>query len=96
MFETMNDRGLNLTSTEMLKGYLLSKVDSDEKKIELNELWKKRISQLREITKEEDLEFVGHRPSLFQPLALPPVHGITNRPRQMPSGARFAHCSARV
>ena len=41
----------------MLKGYLLSKMDSDDKKIELNELWKKRITELREIFKEEDLEF---------------------------------------
>jgi len=57
IFETMNDRGLNLTSTEILKGYLLSKLDSDDKKIELNELWKKRITELREISKEEDLEF---------------------------------------
>ena len=57
IFETMNDRGLNLTSTEMLKGYLLSKMDSDEKKIELNELWKRRISELGEISKKADLEF---------------------------------------
>lgn len=31
IFETMNDRGLNLTPTEMLKGYLLAKVSSDHK-----------------------------------------------------------------
>ena len=57
IFETMNDRGLNLTATEMLKGYLLSNLDSDENKIKLNELWKKRIFDLREIGKEEDMEF---------------------------------------
>jgi len=57
IFETMNDRGLNLTSTEMLKGYILSKLDSDEKKIELNELWKKRITDIKELDKEEDSEF---------------------------------------
>ena len=57
IFETMNDRGLNLTPTEMLKGYLLSNLDSDENKIKLNELWKKRITELREIHKEEDMEF---------------------------------------
>lgn len=57
IFETMNDRGLNLTSTEMLKGYLLSNVESPDKKLELNELWKKRISEIRAHDKEEDLEF---------------------------------------
>ena len=57
IFETMNDRGLNLTATEMLKGYLLSNLNSDENKIKLNELWKERITDLREIDKEEDMEF---------------------------------------
>lgn len=56
IFETMNDRGLNLTPTEMLKGYLLSKVPNDQK-ITLNNLWKKRIGQLHEFDKLEDLEF---------------------------------------
>ena len=57
IFETMNDRGLNLTATEMLKGYLLSNLNSDENKTKLNDLWKKRIADLREIDKEEDAEF---------------------------------------
>lgn len=57
IFETMNDRGLNLTPTDMLKGYLLSNVESPEKKIALNELWKNRMAELHDIDKEEDLEF---------------------------------------
>lgn len=57
IFETMNDRGLNLTPTDMLKGYLLSNVEAPEKKIELNELWKNRMSELHNIDKEGDLEF---------------------------------------
>jgi len=57
IFETMNDRGLNLTPTEMLKGYLLSNIDPPEQKLEVNELWKKRIFELKQIDKEEDLEF---------------------------------------
>ena len=57
IFETMNDRGLNLTATEMLKGYLLSNLDSDENKRELNGLWKKKIANLKDIGKEEDMEF---------------------------------------
>ncbi|MCE9653556.1 MAG: DUF262 domain-containing protein [Nitrosarchaeum sp.] len=57
IFETMNDRGLNLTPTDMLKGYLLSNVESPEKKIALNELWKNRMADLHDIDKEKDLEF---------------------------------------
>lgn len=56
IFETMNDRGLNLTPTEMLKGYLLSKVP-DKKKLALNQQWRKRIGELHEYDKSEDLEF---------------------------------------
>lgn len=57
IFETMNDRGLNLTSTEMLKGYVLSNVKDNEQKHELNEFWKEKILNLKKISKEEDLEF---------------------------------------
>ena len=49
--------GLNLTATEMLKGYLLSNLDSDENKRELNDLWKKKVANLKDIGKEEDMEF---------------------------------------
>jgi len=55
IFETMNDRGLNLTPTEMLKGYILSNVN--EKKDELNKKWNEEILKLKNISKEEDLEF---------------------------------------
>lgn len=57
IFETMNDRGLNLTPTEMLKGYLLSKVNSPLKKTELNELWKEQVRKLHEWWQQEDLDF---------------------------------------
>lgn len=57
IFETMNDRGLNLTPTEMLKGYLLSKVKSNVKKTELNQLWKETIQNLHSWSQFEDLEF---------------------------------------
>lgn len=56
VFETMNDRGLNLTPTEMLKGYLLSKIPNQQKPV-LNQQWRKRISELHEYDKSEDLEF---------------------------------------
>ncbi|GAA3928292.1 DUF262 domain-containing protein [Chitinophaga oryziterrae] len=58
IFETMNDRGMNLNPTEMLKGYLLSKVSDSEKSLELNEFWKERIAEIKITTNSEgDLEF---------------------------------------
>lgn len=57
IFETMNDRGLNLTPTEMLKGYLLSNLSDDAQKQELDAFWRKKIAELRAISKDEDLEF---------------------------------------
>lgn len=42
IFETMNDRGLSLTSAEMLKGFILSKFKNAEARKRANETWKKR------------------------------------------------------
>jgi len=56
IFETMNDRGLNLSPTEMLKGYLLSRI-TQEKRQELDDIWKTRIFLLKKNDKDEDLEF---------------------------------------
>jgi uncharacterized protein with ParB-like and HNH nuclease domain len=58
IFETMNDRGLNLTPTEMLKGYILTNVKDVERISELNELWKKQLTLLHRYTPQEDLEFM--------------------------------------
>ena len=57
IFVTMNDRGLSLTPTEMLKGFLLSEIQSDIIRNEANEIWKKKILQLNQIDKEEDANF---------------------------------------
>ncbi|PRY11901.1 uncharacterized protein with ParB-like and HNH nuclease domain [Pontibacter ummariensis] len=58
IFETMNDRGLNLTPSEMLKGYVLSKVKSDSsKRTAINDIWKKEIKKLHEYNTDEDLRF---------------------------------------
>lgn len=55
IFVTMNDRGLNLTPTEMLKGYLLSEIEDDEIRKSLNDLWKNKITVLkRDDDKGED------------------------------------------
>ena len=37
IFETMNDRGLNLTPSEMLKGFVLSKISDPTQRTEINE-----------------------------------------------------------
>lgn len=47
IFETMNDRGLNVNPTEILKAYLLSKIENDEKGEEMNCFWKERISDIK-------------------------------------------------
>ncbi len=45
IFETMNDRGLSLSPTDMLKGYLLANMDPDQR-TEANNLWRNRIHEL--------------------------------------------------
>lgn len=57
IFEAMNDRGLDLTYTEMLKGYLLVKIKDDDKISELNTLWKNTIQELNNCRENEDLRF---------------------------------------
>ncbi|OQY08459.1 MAG: hypothetical protein B6I28_04725 [Fusobacteriia bacterium 4572_132] len=56
IFETMNDRGLSLDSTEMLKGFLLAGIDTKERTYS-NEIWKKRIKKFNEMGKEEATDF---------------------------------------
>ena len=57
IFETMNDRGLNLSPTEMLKGYILSRISDTTQRTELNELWKEQIKILHEYGDAADLGF---------------------------------------
>ncbi|WP_339697346.1 DUF262 domain-containing protein [uncultured Marixanthomonas sp.] len=57
IFETMNDRGMNLTSTEMLKGYVLSRISNRKKRNEINDLWKEHIKTLHDRDDTADLDF---------------------------------------
>lgn len=57
IFETMNDRGYNLTPSEMLKGLLLSKIEKEEFLYDLNDVWREKISKLHFYSRDEDLEF---------------------------------------
>lgn len=58
IFVSMNDRGLSLTPAEMLKGYLLSKIQNNRIREQANDLWKRRILELKELGKEEESDFI--------------------------------------
>lgn len=58
VFVTMNDRGLSLTSTEMLKGYLLSEIKDDTKREKLNDIWKNKVLSLKKDDDKGDETFI--------------------------------------
>lgn len=58
VFVTMNDRGLSLTSTEMLKGYLLSEIKDDPKREKLNNIWKDKVLSLKKDDDKGDETFI--------------------------------------
>ncbi len=51
IFETMNDRGLSLSPTDMLKGYLLANIH-ESKRTAANNRWRERIRELNDAGKE--------------------------------------------
>ena len=58
IFETMNDRGLSLSPTDMLKGYLLANIERPERRNAANQLWRKQVANLQEIGKEEEADAI--------------------------------------
>lgn len=58
VFVTMNDRGLSLTSTEMLKGYLLSEIKDDTVREKMNHLWKDKVLMLKADEDKGDETFI--------------------------------------
>ncbi len=58
IFVTMNDRGLSLTSTEMLKGYLLSEIKDDSVREKTNQLWKDKVLMLKADEDKGDETFI--------------------------------------
>ena len=55
IFETMNDRGVNLGQVDMLKGFLLANIkDAREKRKEAGDRWISNIANLREIDSRLD------------------------------------------
>ena len=58
IFETMNDRGLSLTPTDMLKGYLLARIKDPEHREAATRSWRKQITRLQDIGKGEDADAI--------------------------------------
>lgn len=58
IFETMNDRGLRLTSTDMLKGYLLANMHDGAPRTKANELWRTRLRALNDYDEDNDADFL--------------------------------------
>jgi len=54
VFVTMNDRGLRLAPLDLLKGYLLSHIDDNQRNSEANGKWTECIRTLRELGRDED------------------------------------------
>jgi hypothetical protein len=57
IFETMNDRGLILSPTDMLKGFLLANIHDDKIKSQANELWRSRTLELLGLSKNDEPDF---------------------------------------
>ncbi len=58
IFETMNDRGLRLSNTDMLKSFLLPQVRDEQAIRDLNDRWRRRITELADLEPNADAEFV--------------------------------------
>lgn len=58
IFETMNDRGLSLTPTDMLKGYLLANITDVERRTAASHVWRGRIAALQRLGKEENSDAI--------------------------------------
>jgi len=60
IFETMNDRGLSLSPTDMLKGYLLANISDETARTQASAEWKSIIVKLRAVDpdgQEPDADF---------------------------------------
>jgi hypothetical protein len=58
IFESMNDRGLRLSSMDMLKSYILSRIAEPTQVESANKLWRAHVQDLREKVKNGDTEFM--------------------------------------
>jgi hypothetical protein len=58
IFETMNDRGLSLTPTDMLKGYLLANITDADQRNHASKIWRERVAKCQSLGKEEDADAI--------------------------------------
>jgi hypothetical protein len=58
IFETMNDRGLSLTPTDMLKGYLLANIVDTDARNQASTAWRERVAECQQWGKEEDADAI--------------------------------------
>lgn len=58
IFETMNDRGLSLTASEMLKGFVLSKIADATARNNINKMWKRNSEKLNSLGKDIETQFL--------------------------------------
>jgi hypothetical protein len=58
IFETMNDRGLSLTPTDMLKGYLLANITDTNARNQASQVWRERVAECQQWSKEEDADSI--------------------------------------
>ena len=58
IFETVNDRGLPLTPTDMLRGYLLSNIDDPDRRNVASETWQRQVQTLQNIDKEDSADAI--------------------------------------
>lgn len=58
IFETMNDRGLSLTPTDMLKGYLLANITDQDARNQASKVWRERVAECQQFGKEEDADAI--------------------------------------
>lgn len=58
IFETMNDRGLRLSNMDMLKSFLLAHVGDEDLIRDLNDRWRRRVTELTDAEWNADSEFV--------------------------------------
>jgi uncharacterized protein with ParB-like and HNH nuclease domain len=58
IFETMNDRGLRLSNTDMLKSFLIARMEDPAAISSANALWRARVEELNSSERNADGEFI--------------------------------------
>jgi len=58
IFESMNDRGLHLSNMDMLKSFILSRIEIPERIEAANKVWRDIVNELSDVQKNGDAEFM--------------------------------------